>query len=39
MLSDVQWAVLEPMIEVCRPEARTPPRYLKRTLSAILWRH
>lgn len=39
MLSDAQWAVLEPLVETCRPKGRTPPQDLRRTLSAILWRH
>ncbi|SEM75594.1 Putative transposase of IS4/5 family, partial [Methylobacterium sp. UNC300MFChir4.1] len=39
MLSDAQWAVLEPLVEACRPKAKTPPQDLRRTLSAILWRH
>ena len=39
MLSDAQWALLEPLIEVCRPKGKTPPHDLRRTLSAILWRH
>ena len=39
MLSDEQWAVLEPLVEVCRPKGKTPPQDLRRTLSAILWRH
>jgi transposase len=39
MLSDAQWAVLEPPVEACRPKAKTPPQDLRRTLSAILWRH
>jgi transposase len=39
MLSDGQWALLEPLIEACRPKGRTPPQDLRRTLSAILWRH
>ena len=39
MLTDTQWAVLEPMIEACRPTGKTPPRDLRRTISAILWRH
>jgi transposase len=39
MLSDKQWAVLEPLIEACRPKGKTPPQDLRRTLSAILWRH
>jgi transposase len=39
MLSDVQWSELEPLVEACRPKAKTPPQDLGRTLSAILWRH
>lgn len=39
MLSDRQWAVLEPLVEACRPKAKTPPQDLRRTLSAILWHH
>jgi transposase len=39
MLSDAQWALLEPLIEACRPKGKTPPQDLRRTLSAILGRH
>ena len=39
MLTDPQWAALEPLIEICRPKGKTPPRDLRRTISAILWRH
>ena len=39
MLSDAQWFRLEPLIEACRPKGKTPPQDLRRTLSAILWRH
>jgi len=39
MLIDAQWAVLEPLLEACRPKAKTPPQDLRRTLSAIPWRH
>jgi transposase len=39
MLSDGQWALLEPLIEACRPKGKTPPQDLRRTLSAVLWRH
>jgi len=39
MLSDAQWAVLEPLVEICRPKGKTPPQDLRRTVSAILWRH
>ncbi len=39
MLTDTQWAMLEPLIEACRPRGKTPPQDLRRTISAILWRH
>ena len=39
MLSDAQWAGLEPLVEACRPKSKTPPQDLRRTISAILWRH
>lgn len=39
MLTDEQWAVLEPLIDACRPHAKRPSPELRRTLSAILWRH
>ena len=39
MLTDVQWTVLEPLIEAVRPPAKVPLRHLRRTISAILWRH
>ncbi len=39
MLTDAQWAVLEPLIEACRPMGKTPPQDLRRTISAIVWRH
>jgi transposase len=39
MLTDAQWALLEPLIEVCRPKGKTPPQDLQRTITAILWRH
>lgn len=39
MLTDRQWAVLEPLIEICRPHAKVPSPYLRRTIEAILWRH
>ncbi len=38
-LTDEQWAVLEPLVEACRPHAKVPPSNLRRTISAILWRH
>jgi len=39
MLADTQWAELEPLIEACRPKGKTQPKDLRRTISAILWRH
>src|SRR6476619_638312 len=39
ILTDAQWAELAPLIEQCRPHAKVPPSNLRRTISAILWRH
>ena len=39
MLTDARWAVLEPLVEQCRPHAKVPPSNLRRTVGAILWRH
>jgi transposase len=39
VLSDVQWSVLSPLIEACRPKGRTPLHHLRRTVEAIIWRH
>src|SRR5215211_2225065 len=39
MLTDGAWMRLEPLIEACRPKGKTPPQDLRRTISAILWRH
>ena len=39
MLTDAQWAELEPLVEQCRPHAKVPPSNLRRTINAILWRH
>ena len=30
---------LESLIEACRPKGKTPPQDLRRTISAIVWRH
>ncbi len=38
-LTDAQWHALEPLIEEVRPRGKTPPKNLRRTISAILWRH
>ena len=39
MLTDAQWMMLEPLVEACRPHAKVPSSHLRRTVSAILWRH
>ena len=39
VLTDGQWTVLAPLVEEHRPRGRTPPRDLRRTMEAILWRH
>ena len=39
MLTDGRWAALEPLVEACRPKGKTPPRELRRTVEAIVWRH
>src|ERR1051325_10942125 len=38
MLTDGAWMDLEPL-EACRPKGKTAPKDLRRTLSAIVWRH
>ena len=39
VLTDRQWAMLEALIEECRPHAKVPSPHLRRTIEAILWRH
>src|SRR4051812_3609434 len=39
MLTGTQWTRLEPLIEARRPQGKTPPQDLRRTMSAIVWRH
>src|SRR5215212_1048889 len=39
MRADAQWMKLEPLIEACRPKGKTPPKDLRRTISAIVRRH
>jgi len=39
VFTDAAWAIREPLIEAVRPRGKTPPKDLRRTLSAILWRH
>ena len=38
VLTDAQWAVLEPLVEACRPHAKVPPSNLRRTVEAIVRR-
>lgn len=38
VLTDGQWAMLEPLVEACRPHAKVPPSHLRRTVEAIVWR-
>jgi transposase len=39
ILSDAAWAIWKSLIEAVRPRRKTPPQELRRTISAILWRH
>ena len=39
ILTDAAWAVWEPLFEAVRPRGKTPPKELRRTISAIFWRH
>ena len=39
VFTDEAWAVWEPLIEEVRPRGKTPPKDLRRTISAIVWRH
>jgi len=39
LLTDAVWAVWEPLIEEVRPRRKTPLKDLRRSISAILWRH
>ena len=39
ILTDATWAVWELLIEQVRPRGKTPPKELRRTISAIFWRH
>ena len=38
VLLDEAWAVLEPMIEACRPKGKVRPLDLRRTIEAVIWR-
>ena len=39
VVTDKQWAVLEPLIEAVRPKGKVRPRALRCTIEAIFWRH
>lgn len=39
VLTDAQWAVLEPLVLAVRPRGKTPHGDLRRTIEAIIWRH
>jgi transposase len=39
IFTDEAWALWEPLIEAVRPNGKTPPKELRRTVSAIFWRH
>jgi transposase len=39
VLTDERWAALAPLLEACRPKGKTPPRDLRQTIGAIVWRH
>lgn len=39
VFTDAAWAEWEPLIEATRPQGKTPPKELRRTISAIFWRH
>lgn len=39
VFTDEAWAVWEPLIEEVRPRGKTPAKDLRRTISAIFWRH
>ncbi|CAH2603513.1 protein of unknown function [Rhodovastum atsumiense] len=39
IFTNEMWAMWEPLIEEVRPRGKTPPKELRRTISAIFWRH
>jgi transposase len=39
VFTDEAWAAWEPLIAAVRPHGKTPLRHLRRTISAIFWRH
>jgi transposase len=38
VLTDAQWAMLEPLIQACRPHHKTEHQDLRQTIEAIIWR-
>ncbi len=39
VLTDEQWAALEPLIDEVRPHSKVPHANLRQTIEAIFWRH
>jgi transposase len=39
VLTDAQWAALEPLIDEVRPPCKVPHDDLRQTIEAIFWRH
>ena len=39
VLTEAQWAALEPLVLEVRPRGKTPHENLRQTVEAILWRH
>ena len=39
VLTDAQWAALEPLIDEVRPPCKVPHDDLRQAIGAILWRH
>ena len=37
VLTDAQWAMLEPLVEACRPHAKVPPSDLRRTVESSVY--
>ena len=38
-MTDEEWAVLEPLINECRPPCKVPIKNLRQRIEGILWRH
>ena len=39
VLTDAEWAQLEPLLDAVRPRGKTEPHELRRTVEAVIWRH